>query len=396
MKSIKLPQAFLANGIHSGLKKKRKDLSLFYSLTPCKIAAVFTSNLVKAAPVQLAVETLKKTDHIRAVLINSGNANCMTGKQGLIDAKKIVKRTAGVLGVKESEVLVSSTGVIGKLLNMRPLISGIKIVAAGLSAEGAIDASDAIMTTDKFRKAVVREFVVGDKTVTMTGIAKGAGMINPNMATMLCYILTDCNITHGALQKALRDSNEKSFNAITVDGDMSTNDTLMLLANGEAQNEIIKENTKEYKIFKKNLDSITMRLAELIVKDGEGATKFVEVKIEGAKNDIDAKKAAESIANSLLTKCAIHGEDPNWGRVAAAVGMSGAEFDPEWLEIILDGITFFKNGRFTEPPLSDISHVFKRKNIKILVKLHYGKGKATVYTCDISKKYITINALYTT
>lgn len=396
MNKARLPKGFLANGIHCGLKKKRKDLSLFFSKKPCKVAALFTSNLVKAAPVVLAQQQLKRTRAVRAVLVNSGNANCMTGSRGLEDAHKMVVRTADMLGTSMDSVLVSSTGVIGRYLNMEPIFDGIPRVIEGLSEDGLLDAADGIMTTDKFRKISSRHIKLGGSDVTITGVTKGAGMINPNMATMLCYILTDARISAGALRKALKETVAVSFNAITVDGDMSTNDTVMLLANGAARNRMIKGHGVDYELFRKNLEEISTDLAKMIVRDGEGTTKLIEVRVKGMRTSKDAKKVADAIANSLLVKCAVHGGDPNWGRIASSAGASGVKFDPGKMDIVLDGVTFLKNGEFTSPDKSHCNVVFKKEDVKVLVDMHSGEAEAVAYGCDLSKKYIMINSSYTT
>ncbi len=396
MKTYRLPKGFLANGIHCGLKNKRKDLSLLYSEIPCKVAAIFTKNLVKAAPVVVAMEQLRKSRHFRAILVNSGNANCMTGERGIRDARKMARGLNQVLDVPEETVLVSSTGVIGEFMPMEPMINGMPRLAAGLSPNGVIAAAEGIMTTDRFHKVASRVFTVGGKIITMTGIAKGAGMIDPNMATMLCFVLTDANISQKALKRSLSASADVTFNAITVDGDMSTNDTAMVMANGEAGNRLIKDSGRDFALFQKNLNEITGELARMIVRDGEGANKFVEVRVKGGKNEADAKKAAKAVANSLLVKCAVHGGDPNWGRVASSIGASGIKFDPAKLEIVLDGVTFFKNGRTILHGKSQVISVFKGEDVSIEVNLHSGRAEAVVCTCDISKKYITINSYYTT
>jgi glutamate N-acetyltransferase / amino-acid N-acetyltransferase len=397
MIGIKLPKGFLANGIHCGLKKKRKDLSLFYSETKCKCAALFTTNVVKAAPLVLAEQVLNKNSkNIRAIIVNSGNANCMTGKRGIKDAQKMAKLSAVTLDIPEDSVVVSSTGVIGKPMDMKPVVSGIPKLVRGLSSDGLIHAAEGIMTTDRFYKISTRAFSLDGKKITMVGVAKGAGMIEPNMATMLCYVMTDAAISHVALKKALQKGNKDSFNSITVDGDMSTNDTVMVLANGEAGNRTIKGSGKTYNVFRQNLEEVMLDLSKMIVRDGEGASKLVQVTVKGAKTMIEARKAARAIADSLLTKCAVCGGDPNWGRVASSVGASGIKFDPDKIDIILDGVVFFKKGRVVSPTGKNIKKVFKGKDVSIEVCLHRGNAEATMYTCDISKKYITINSFYTT
>ncbi|MBF0494612.1 MAG: bifunctional glutamate N-acetyltransferase/amino-acid acetyltransferase ArgJ [Candidatus Omnitrophica bacterium] len=390
-----LPKGFLANGMHAGLKKKRKDLALFYSLNPAKCAAVFTRNRSKAAPVIVCQEKLKKNKGAQAILVNSGNANCMTGKRGVSDARKSAREVAKALNISEDLVLVSSTGVIGVPMNMKPLLAAVPELISGLSSDGVMRATEAIMTTDVFAKIYSVKFKCGGKEIKMIGVTKGAGMIKPNMATMLCYIFTDAAISDKALKKALIECNEESFNAISVDGDMSTNDTVIVLANGEAINPVIPDSGKEYKNFAGKLKKVMLELAKMIVRDGEGATKLVKVKVIGAKSAEEARSAVEKISNSLLLKCAIHGGDPNWGRVAAALGASGIEFDPDGIEIIMDGVTFYKNGK-SVADFRTKKDVFKGKDAEIEVRLNEGKYEATMYTCDLSKKYIYINSFYTT
>ncbi|MBF0252353.1 MAG: bifunctional glutamate N-acetyltransferase/amino-acid acetyltransferase ArgJ [Candidatus Omnitrophica bacterium] len=391
-----LPKGFKAAGIHCGLKKKRKDLAVFYSDKLCNVAAAFTRNLVKAAPVVLCQETLKKSDSIQAVLVNSGNANCMTGKQGYQDAVKMQKTAAKSLGLKSHEVLISSTGVIGRPMDMKPLMEGIPVVVDKLSYDGLSQAAEAIMTTDQFVKVSSRTFLCAGENVIISGTGKGAGMIRPDMATMLCYIMTDANISKKMLKKVLIDVNNDTFNSITVDGDMSTNDTLILMSNGLAGNKLIKDAGTDYKIFQDNLKQVMMDLAKMIVSDGEGATKLIEITIVGAKNSSDAEKAASSIANSTLMKCAVHGGDPNWGRVAAACGSSGAKFDPEIMDIKMDNVMFYSKGKVIKNTKEQKQNVFKNKEVSIDVDFHCGTGKSKKYSCDLSKKYIAINAFYTT
>lgn len=396
MKEHALPKGFLANGIHCGAKKKRKDLSLFYSKKPCRTEALFTRNLVKAAPVVLAQQQLRKNGRTNAVVVNSGNANCMTGARGMKDARKMTRTIAALLKVPEDAVLVSSTGVIGRYMDMKPILSGMYDLVAGLSTHGLSSAADGIMTTDRFRKISSRVFTAGEKRITITALAKGAGMIKPDVATMLCYIMTDAEISKKAMKKALLNSAEVSFNAITVDGDMSTNDTVILLANGEAKNRRITEDGRDFEIFQKNLDEVSSDLAKMIVTDGEGASKFIEVRVNGAEDVSDARKVAEAIAGSLLVKCAVLGGDPNWGRIASSAGASGVSFDPGKMEIILDGVIFFQKGKFVNEAKKKTSRVFKGKDVRIEVNLHSGRAEAVVYSCDISKRYITLNAHYTT
>ena len=396
MHTSKLPKGFLASGIHCGAKMKRKDLSLFYSEVPCAAAALFTNNVVKAAPVVLGQEQIKKGGKVRAVLVNSGNANCMTGKQGLRDAGTMMAEMAKVLGVNKDEVFVSSTGIIGEFMSMKPILKGMKTVAKNLSSDGMNDAADGIMTTDKFRKISTRIFKVGGKKVKIMGVAKGAGMIKPEMATMLSYIMTDAAISKAALKKALAAANEVSYNAITVDGDMSTNDTVLVMANGVSDNKTIALKGKDFDLFSANLKDIMVELAKMIVKDGEGAHKLLEVTVTGAKNKKDAKRVADSIGGSLLVKCAVLGGDPNWGRIASSAGAAGVKFDTEKIKIKLDGKTFFANGKSKAHVNRKRSSIFKGKEVTVEVDLAMGKSEAKVYSCDISKKYIAFNSYYTT
>ncbi|MFH1847307.1 MAG: bifunctional glutamate N-acetyltransferase/amino-acid acetyltransferase ArgJ [Candidatus Omnitrophota bacterium] len=396
MQKYPLPKGFLANGVHCEVKRKRKDLAVLYSEDPCDVSALFTRNKVKAAPVIVAQKQLKKIEQIRAVVINSGNANCMTGQRGIYDTLNMAKKAAELLNVKPDEIVVSSTGIIGKFMPMEKILAGMDPLVFGISRHGLFSAVEGIMTTDRFRKIVTRTFKSGGKEITMTGIAKGAGMIKPDMATMLCYIMTDAKMSKGAIKKALKKSTDISFNAITVDGDMSTNDTVMLLANGRAGNRIIRSRGKDFEVFQKNLNDICKELAVMIVRDGEGASKVIMVEVKGAKTNSDAKKIAEAVADSLLVKCAVLGGDPNWGRIASSAGASGANFDLEKMEIILDGVTFFKNNK-TVPHLAEKQvSVFKGEDVSIVINLHDGNKSAACYSCDISKKYITFNSFYTT
>jgi len=396
MKKHVLPKGFLAAGIHCGLKKKRKDLSLIYSLKPCETAALFTRNKVKAAPVVLDQSLLRGKGRMRAVIVNSGNANCMTGVRGMADAVRIGKAAAKELKVGSGEVLVSSTGVIGRPMRMQPLLKGLPKLVKALSPAGIADAADGIMTTDRFRKVSSRKFKSGGADITMTGIAKGAGMIHPDMATMLCYIMTDADISAAALKKALSAAAGVSFNSITVDGDMSTNDTALVMANGEAGNRKISRAGRDYAVFLENLKAVSGELARMIVVDGEGASKVIEVTVRGARTASDARKAAKAIAGSLLVKCAVLGEDPNWGRIASSVGSSGASVDQDKLEVIMDGVTFFKNGAEAKMSGTKVRSVFKGRDVNITADLHMGRCEASVLTCDISNKYIKLNSYYTT
>ncbi|MBL7155961.1 MAG: bifunctional glutamate N-acetyltransferase/amino-acid acetyltransferase ArgJ [Candidatus Omnitrophica bacterium] len=392
-----LPKGFLASGTHCGIKRFKKDLALIYSKVGCKAAGVFTKNKVKAAPLVVSKTILKKGAPIRAIFINSGNANCCTGWYGTRDAKRMIEAVARNMKLKFNNVLVSSTGVIGKRLPIDLIEDKVPKLVKLLSEKGIISAAKAIMTTDKKMKISVEKIKVGKKDVIISGMAKGAGMIHPNMATMLSFIMTDAKIDKDALKTALRESCDRSFNSITIDGDMSTNDTVLLLANGLANNSTIKRKTKEYRVFLKALKKVAFKLAKDIVEDGEGATKFVSVYVENARTAKDAYKVARAIANSCLVKTSIHGGDPNWGRVASSVGASGVEgIKPNKIEIYLDGVCAFKGGKFTIPSREKLHKIYKRKNVEICVNLNLGKKNAVIWTCDLSKRYVEINSHYMT
>jgi len=392
-----LPKGFLASGTHCGIKRFKKDLALIYSKTGCKAVGVFTKNKVKAAPLVVSKEVLSKGQPIKAIIINSGNANCCTGWYGARDAKRMINAVCANTKLKFNNVLVSSTGIIGKRLPIDLIEEGVPKLAKNLSKKGLKSAAVAIMTTDKKIKVAVCKFNIGKREITISGMAKGAGMIHPNMATMLSFIVTDAKIDKDALKFALRDACDRSFNSISIDGDMSTNDMVVLMANGMANNTTIKRKTKEYKAFLKALKNIAQKLARDIVEDGEGATKFVTVYAENAKRTRDAYKVARTIANSCLVKTSIHGENPNWGRVAASVGASGVEgIKPKKFEIYLDGVCVFKGGKFTMPSGKKFHKIYKRKNVEIAVNLNLGKKDAVVRTCDLSKRYVEINSHYMT
>ncbi|MBL7156966.1 MAG: bifunctional glutamate N-acetyltransferase/amino-acid acetyltransferase ArgJ [Candidatus Omnitrophica bacterium] len=392
-----LPKGFLASGVHCGIKRFKKDLALIYSKAGCKAVGIFTKNKVRAAPLIVSKSILKKGKPIRAIIINSGNANCCTGWYGVRDAKRMISGVCDNLKLKFNNVQVSSTGIIGKRLPIDLIEEGIPKLVKSLSEKGLKSAASAILTTDKKIKVGIEKFKIGRKEATISGIVKGAGMIHPNMATMLSFIVTDAKIDKDALKVALKEACDRSFNSISIDGDMSTNDTVILLANGLANNMTIKRKTKEYKAFSKALKNVTFKLAKNIVEDGEGATKFVSVYVENAKRTRDAYRVARSVANSCLVKTSIHGENPNWGRVAATVGSSGAEgIKQNKFEIYLDGICVFKGGKFTMPSKEKFYKIYKRKNVEIAVNLNSGKKDARIWTCDLSKRYVEINSHYMT
>ncbi|MDP2942634.1 MAG: bifunctional glutamate N-acetyltransferase/amino-acid acetyltransferase ArgJ [Candidatus Omnitrophota bacterium] len=391
--SVTAPQDFLAAGVKSGIKKNKLDLALIISKIPALAAGVFTKNAVKAAPVIVSEKHLK-SGRAQAIIVNSGNANCLTGKKGIDDAMEMAKAVAGSMWISNYNVLVASTGVIGKPLDVGKIKAAIPELISQLSVAGELSAAKAIMTTDLCPKRIAVAVSIGGQTVKIGGIAKGSGMICPNMATMLCFLTTDADIELKALRSSLRDSVEDSFNAITVDGDMSTNDTVFILANCLAGNPRIKYGTKDYKIFCDALGYVTTYLAKEIARDGEGASKFIEIEVKGAKNKNDASKIAKEIANSNLVKTAMAGEDPNIGRIAAAAGAAGVKFEESKLDISVSGIKIVSGGNVIYQKRPKVKKLLKKGEIKILIDLHSGKASAKVWTCDLTERYIKINARY--
>ncbi|MCD5401650.1 bifunctional glutamate N-acetyltransferase/amino-acid acetyltransferase ArgJ, partial [candidate division NPL-UPA2 bacterium] len=341
---ITIPRGFKAAGIKCGLKKNKKDLAMFCSEVPARAIALFTTNRIWAAPLKITREHLRD-GRAQAVIINSGNANACTGKKGLDNARLMTELTARNLKIKERDVLIASTGIIGRPLPMDKISQGIKGLAKRLEEEGGLSAAEAIMTTDTFPKEKAVKIRVKGKEVFIGGMAKGAGMISPHLATMLSFITTDALIAKRALRKTLKDSVAKSFNMITIDRDMSTNDMVVILANGLAKNEEIEEGERSLQIFREALDFVTLSLARMIVADGEGATKFVEIKVKNAQSSQEAKKAAHSIANSILVKTALFGEDANWGRIMVALGQAGIKLKEERVNIRLGRKTIVKDGQ---------------------------------------------------
>lgn len=369
-----LPCGFKASGVSCGIKKSGKlDLALLYSSLPAKGAGLFTVNKIPAAPVILCRDFLGRGGFFRAIIANSGNANCFNGKKGLEDSLNTASILAKGLGVKKENVLVASTGIIAKRLPLTKIKYALPELVRKLSCKGIKEASEAIMTTDTFSKGVTARVNIAGKPVTICGIAKGAGMISPDMATLLVFILTDFDLSRASLRNALKEAVGNSFNCITVDGCMSTNDSVILLANGAASGK--RPSGKEgLKLFSKALSLVCLELAKMIVKDAEGATKFIEIKVAGAKDFNQARRAALSIANSTLFKTALYGENPNFGRIAAAVGASGVNVSEKNLKIKVSSL--------------------RKKDITVNVALGAGKANAVVYTSDLTPEYIKINAEY--
>ncbi len=384
-----------AAGISCGIKGTKKDLAVIYSEVPAVSAAVFTTNLVKAAPVLVSQRNIKEKV-TRAVVVNSGNANACSGLRGLEDAERMAALTAEYLRIKPQEILVSSTGVIGQNLPMGKVEKGIKMAVENLSEGGGTDSAEAILTTDTVKKEMAYRFKLAGKTVTMGVMAKGSGMICPNMATMLAFITTDVKINKELLQKALQESVKCSYNLITVDGDTSTNDMVLLLANGQADNPEITEEGEDYQAFLETLNHVNKTMARQIIYDGEGTTKLIEVTLQGVKDYETGRKLAMGILNSNLVKTAFFGEDANWGRIITAMGYSSGNFRPEKVDIFLGGLQVMKEGVgliFDEVLAKEI---LSHKEVKVFIDLKEGKDKITAWGSDLSHQYVTINSSYRT
>jgi len=388
------PKVFLSTGVACGIKKsKKKDLALIYTPHLASAAAVFTTNKVKAAPVLVSQKNIK-TGKAYAIVINSGNANACTGKQGIKDAWEMVNLTAAALRILPSQVLVASTGIIGVPLPMKNVTSGIWSASRMIKKESICDAAEAILTTDTKKKETAVELVFGrDKKVRIGGMAKGSGMICPGMATMIAVLTTDAAIDPKLLQKALKEAVDDTFNMLTVDNDMSTNDCVFVLANG--QSEKITPG-KRYHEFVGGLKAVCSHLAKEIARDGEGATKVIEVSVLGAKTKEDARRAAKAIAGSNLFKCAVYGADPNFGRILCAAGYSGAEFSHEKMEVFIGGIRLVKNGMPIDFDAKKAVELLQQAEVPVTVNLNTGKSNATAFGCDMTEEYIKINAHYHT
>ena len=391
------PKGFRAAGIHCGVKRSKKDLALLLSDAPAACGAVFTQNMVPAAPVLVDREQLEQSPFVRALVVNSGNANACTGDRGMDDARKMVRATAQQLRLHESEVLVSSTGVIGQFLPIEKITAGITSAAGQLQKTAHTAAAEAIMTTDTFVKELAVTVTVDGIPVTLGGMAKGSGMIAPNMATMLAFVTTDAAIAPPLLQETVKRVADRSFNRITVDGDTSTNDMLAVLANGLAGNRVlVSPKDAGYKDFAEALEHLCVRLSKMIVLDGEGATKFVEVQVNGARSEEDAVKAARAIASSSLVKTAINGEDANWGRILAAVGNAGIDFRPADVEISFGDLPILERNYRIDFSEEKAKEILSKKEILLRVQLNGGPGSASFWTCDLSREYVAINANYRT
>ncbi len=383
---------FLYSSATCGFKRTGKpDLALIYSPVPCVYAGVFTTNQVRAACVDENRILLKKKQKIRAIVVNSGNANACTGKRGINAVRKTREITARILKIKSSEVLVASTGVIGVHLDMEKMEKGIVAAVPKLNVRNLKNAAKAILTTDRYLKTIKKQ----TKDFSIVGFTKGAGMIHPNMATMLCYFMTDINASQLMLQSALKSAVENSFNLISVDGDMSTNDMVILLSNCHGKKKITKKNDPLFSNFKKILNEQCLKLAKEIVADGEGANKVITVYVNGAKSQKDANEIARSIASSNLFKCAIFGSDPNWGRAAARIGATSVLVNQNRIEISINKTLVFKNGTPVEFNKNKLNKEIKQsKEVKLTVNLKLGKALGLAFGCDLSFDYVKLNSAY--
>lgn len=398
---VNAAKGFMANGLNAGIKNNvKKDMALVYSEKPCVAAGVFTTNKVKAAPVKWDYNVVHNSPYAQAIVVNSGVANACTGEEGYGYCMDMAEAVGNEMQLPKDAVLVASTGVIGRQLPMDIIKEGIKKLPKGLKPdeEAATLAAEAIMTTDTKSKQVAVNFEIDGKTVTVGGMCKGSGMIHPNMATMLCFITTDCMIKKELLQKALSEIVNDTFNMISVDGDTSTNDSVLLLANGMAENKIIDTEDENYKKFYEALYYIMEELSKKIAGDGEGCTCLFEVRVLNALTKEDAKTMAKSVVCSSLTKAAIYGHDANWGRILCAMGYSGAEFDPELVDIYFESaygrLQIVKDGRADDYSEEEATKILSEEHVIAICDCKQGTYNATAYGCDLTHEYVNINADY--
>ena len=398
---VTAPKGFLASGLNAGIENQtKKDMAMVFSSTPCAAAGVFTTNLVKAAPVKWDKELVTTSPYVQAVVVNSGIANACTGAEGLGYCADTAAEAAAALNIPKTAVLVASTGVIGKQLPIDKIKSGVTALSKvlGSSREDAKLAAEAIMTTDTKSKEVSCTFELGGKQVTIAGMCKGSGMIHPNMCTMLCFVTTDAAISHELLQKALSEDVVDTFNMISVDGDTSTNDTVLVMANGQAENTPITKEGEDYKTFCEALHFIMLELSKKIAGDGEGCTCLFEATVIGAKDKNQARTIAKSVVCSSLTKAAVFGHDANWGRILCAMGYSGAQFDPEvvdiWLESKAGTIKIVENGIATDYSEETATKILSEEEVIAKMDIKEGNETATAFGCDLTYEYVKINGDY--
>ena len=398
---VTAPKGFLASGLNAGIKNQtKKDMAMVFSSTPCAAAGVFTTNLVKAAPVKWDKEIVTTSPYVQAVVVNSGIANACTGAEGLGYCADTAAEAAAALNIPKTAVLVASTGVIGKQLPIDKIKSGVTALSKvlGSSREDAKLAAEAIMTTDTKSKEVACTFELGGKQVTIAGMCKGSGMIHPNMCTMLCFVTTDAAISHELLQKALSEDVVDTFNMISVDGDTSTNDTVLVMANGQAENTPITKEGEDYKTFCEALHFIMLELSKKIAGDGEGCTCLFEATVIGAKDKNQARTIAKSVVCSSLTKAAVFGHDANWGRILCAMGYSGAKFDPEKVDLYFESaagkLKIIENGVALDYSEEEATKVLSEKAVTAVADIKMGEASASAWGCDLTYDYVKINADY--
>ncbi len=397
---VTAPSGFSAMGLKAGIKKDKKDMAMIYSETPCVSAGTFTTNQVKAAPVKWDQHIVYDFECAKAVVCNSGVANACTGQVGMNYCEQMAQKVADVLNIKKEEVLVASTGVIGAQLPMDKIINGIDMLVPALKSdiEGGHQAAEAIMTTDTIPKEIAYEFEIGGKTVKIGGMCKGSGMIHPNMCTMLGFVTTDISISKELLQEALSEDIKDTFNMVSVDGDTSTNDTVLLLANGKAGNETITEKNEDYNKFVEALHTVNVFLSRKIAGDGEGATALFEVKVVNAESKEQAVTLAKSIVTSSLTKSAIYGHDANWGRILCAMGYSTAKFNPDIVDIYFESaagkLKIVENGMATDYSEEEATKILSEPEVTAIADVKMGDFEATAWGCDLTHEYVSINADY--
>lgn len=393
--TVTTPLGFLASGRHAGIKKKKKrfDTALIVSRTPCVAAGTFTTNKVKAWPVLYSMKAIEAPKHF-AILASSGNANCMNGPNGKQAVEDCVYEAAKQLSIQPNEILIAQTGLIGVPFPVTAFKRAVPKLVQKISEEGGHSAAKGILTTDPTTKEVALSFYLGDKKVTIGACSKGAGMVHPNMATMLCFITTDVAITKQLLRRAIRHAADDTFNQMAIDNDMSTNDTLLVLANGEAGNTTIQKVDRDYRLFRDVLEEVCRIMAYEMVRTGEGVTHVCTLRVSGAKNPTEAEKAARQISNSMLFKTMLAGADPNWGRIAAAIGASGVEFDPNHLHISFGNANVVHHGRLKVLNLPKARRILQRKEFVIDVNIGRGRGRAQFITSDLTTKYVQINSSY--
>ncbi|SFD44411.1 glutamate N-acetyltransferase [Lentibacillus persicus] len=396
MGTIVTPAGFYAAGMHTGVKRKRNDLGLIYCDVPASAAALYTLNAIQAAPLHVTKESIAEEGKLQAVIVNSGNANACTGAQGEADAYTMRRATARELSVPEHTVAVSSTGIIGLDMPMDKIIPNIEHLTLSSDANDAAAFSESILTTDTGPKATCYQAEIDGETITMGGSAKGSGMIEPNMGTMLAYLTTDAAIEPDMLHHALKEATDKTFNCITIDGDTSTNDMVLTMASGKAENETLTPDHKDWPIFVELLEATCEDLAKMIARDGEGATKLIEVAVTGAKDNDEAVKVAKTVVGSPLVKTAVYGSDPNWGRIIAAIGRSGATVDPTAIETSIGSVKLLVNGQPVAFSEEAVSEYMLNDNVLISIDLNVGDGSGKAWGCDLTYDYVRINASYRT